>query len=215
MSKAAAQSSKSVAKVAESGIGLLKRKCDCGNHTVAGGECEDCSREKRGTERRGGQSKPARGVPPPNPEESRFADGYDFSGVRVANEIPLSDGSPIDPALRHFMEARFGQDFSGVRLHTDATAAASAESIGALAYTSGKDIVFAPGGYAPRTPHGLHLLAHELTHVVQQDRHPLPSGKKFTVEPETSAAEVEARHVSVSVFTPGPMASNPSLRPLA
>lgn len=66
------------------------------------------------------------------------------------------------------MEARFGHDFSRVRIHTDAAAADSARSLNAFAYTVGPDIVFARGRYAPATDAGRHLLAHELTHVVQQ-----------------------------------------------
>jgi hypothetical protein len=66
------------------------------------------------------------------------------------------------------MEPRFGHDFSRVRVHTDARAAHSAMAVSALAYTSGRDIVFAKGQYAPGTEAGKRLLAHELAHVVQQ-----------------------------------------------
>ena len=66
------------------------------------------------------------------------------------------------------MEPRFGHDFSGVRVHTDARAAESAWSVNALAYTVGRDVVFGTGQYAPGTSGGRRLLAHELTHVVQQ-----------------------------------------------
>ncbi len=66
------------------------------------------------------------------------------------------------------MEIRFGHDFSQVRLHTDARAAAVAEALQARAFTAGNHIVFAAGEYAPATPQGRRLLAHELTHVVQQ-----------------------------------------------
>src|SRR6266567_3451294 len=77
-------------------------------------------------------------------------------------------GQPLDPETGRFLESRFGRDFSSVRVHTDQLAQASAQSHGALAYTVGSDIAFAPGAYAPRTPHGLHLLAHELVHTIQQ-----------------------------------------------
>jgi hypothetical protein len=66
------------------------------------------------------------------------------------------------------MEARFGHDFSQVRVHTDEPAADSARAVNALAYTVGRDVVFDRGCYAPRTAEGQRLLAHELTHVVQQ-----------------------------------------------
>ena len=68
---------------------------------------------------------------------------------------------------RDFFEPRFGQDFSQVRIHTDPKAGKAARSVGALAYTIGSDIVFGQGQYRPGTG-GKELLAHELTHVVQQ-----------------------------------------------
>ena len=77
-------------------------------------------------------------------------------------------GTMLDPASRAFMEARFGYDFSRVRIHADAQAAASASTINALAYTLGEHVVFAAGAYAPHSQTGSRLLAHELTHVVQQ-----------------------------------------------
>ena len=66
------------------------------------------------------------------------------------------------------MENRFGYDFSRVKIHTDTVATKSAQSINALAYTSGNNIVFDEGQYSPNTANGKKLLAHELTHVVQQ-----------------------------------------------
>lgn len=77
-------------------------------------------------------------------------------------------GAPLEPATRQFMESRFGHDFGRVRIHADAQAAAAAQSVGARAYTVGTDLVFNRGQYAPATPAGRHLLAHELAHVVQQ-----------------------------------------------
>jgi hypothetical protein len=67
------------------------------------------------------------------------------------------------------MEPRFGHDFSRVRVHDDARAAESARAVNALAYTVGSDVVFGPNQYSPGTPEGRRLLAHELTHVLQQD----------------------------------------------
>jgi Domain of unknown function (DUF4157) len=80
----------------------------------------------------------------------------------------LSPGQPLDDATRGFMESRFGYDFSQVRLHTDDTAARSTEAVNALAYTVGKDVVFGAGQYQPSAAGFRKLLAHELTHVVQQ-----------------------------------------------
>src|SRR5882757_6950309 len=65
-------------------------------------------------------------------------------------------------------EPRFGHDFSQVRVHTDAKASESAQAVNALAYTTGRDVVFGVDQYAPGTTQGQMLLAHELTHIVQQ-----------------------------------------------
>ena len=80
----------------------------------------------------------------------------------------LDAGEPLNPETRVLMEPRFGADLSPVRVHTDSRAAESARSVNALAYTIGRDIVFGAGQYAPQTSTGQKLLAHELTHFIQQ-----------------------------------------------
>lgn len=77
-------------------------------------------------------------------------------------------GKPLSAQERGFFEPRFNRDFSDVRIHTDGDAARSAQGINALAYTSGNHIVFNTGQYQPGSDSGKRLLAHELTHVVQQ-----------------------------------------------
>ena len=90
-------------------------------------------------------------------------------GVPVGVHAELArPAASLDGATRTFFEQRFGHDFSTVRVHADASAADSARSVGAQAYTVGDDLVFGAGRYAPATREGRHLLAHELTHVVQQ-----------------------------------------------
>jgi Domain of unknown function (DUF4157) len=79
-----------------------------------------------------------------------------------------SGGQALSAEARNFYEPRFGYDFSNVKLHTDSVAAKSAQSINALAYTSGNNIVFNNGQFSPNTDSGKRLLGHELTHVVQQ-----------------------------------------------
>jgi len=79
-------------------------------------------------------------------------------------------GHPLPSAIRAFFEPRFGYDFSQVRIHTDVQAAASTRAVQALAYTVGHDVVFAPGQYAPGTQWGQRLIAHELTHTIQQGK---------------------------------------------
>jgi hypothetical protein len=77
-------------------------------------------------------------------------------------------GSPLPASTRAFFEPRFGADFSRVRVHTDSRAAQTAESINARAFTVGQNIVFGAGQYATTSNEGQRLLAHELTHTVQQ-----------------------------------------------
>ena len=77
-------------------------------------------------------------------------------------------GQPLPAATRHMLEPRFGRDFGGVRVHTDASASAAAHAVHASAFTVGSHIVFASGRYSPSTVAGQALLAHELTHVIQQ-----------------------------------------------
>src|SRR5215831_15919331 len=85
----------------------------------------------------------------------------------IVREVVRSEGKPLDLAARAFMESRLGHDFSDVRVHTGGNAETSARSIGAHAYTAGNHIVFG-SGFDSNTAAGRRLLAHELTHVVQQ-----------------------------------------------
>jgi hypothetical protein len=82
-------------------------------------------------------------------------------------------GKPLPGALRTEMEGRLGHDFSDVRIHTDNAAHVAARSVDAEAFTSGHDIAFAPGRFAPHTTAGKQMLAHELSHVVQQRAGPV------------------------------------------
>ena len=84
------------------------------------------------------------------------------------DRVLASSGRPLDPAIQHDMGMRFGHDFSRVRVHTGAAAEKSARDMNAHAYTIGHNLVFGQGNYAPATSEGRRLLAHELTHVVQQ-----------------------------------------------
>jgi hypothetical protein len=77
-------------------------------------------------------------------------------------------GRPLEPQVQAEMEAAFGHDFGGVRVHTDSTADKLAKELGAKAFTFGKDIFFREGAYQPGSELGKGLLGHELTHVVQQ-----------------------------------------------
>jgi len=89
----------------------------------------------------------------------------------VVHDVLSSPGQPLDRNTRTFFEPRFGHDFSRVRVHTDGHAAESARSVNALAYTVGRHLVFGAGQYLPGTDAGRELIAHELTHVLQQGNH--------------------------------------------
>ncbi|TAK99178.1 MAG: DUF4157 domain-containing protein [Verrucomicrobia bacterium] len=127
---------------------LLQRQCACGAGAGAGGECEEC-RKKKLLQRRASASAPA-SVPP------------------MVEEVLASPGRPLDAGTRGFMEPRFGHDFGRVRIHDDARAAESARAVEAKAYTVGQDVVFGSGSYAPDSASGRSLLAHELSHTIQQ-----------------------------------------------
>ncbi len=86
----------------------------------------------------------------------------------LVHRVLRGPGQPLDAATQGAMQTHLGHDFGSVRVHADAHASASAEALGASAYTVGRDVVFGAGHYAPETIEGKRLLAHELTHVVQQ-----------------------------------------------
>jgi hypothetical protein len=89
------------------------------------------------------------------------------------HDVIGSGGSPMEPTIRADMEGRLGHDFGDVRIHADAAAHDSAKSVNAQAFTVGSDIVFQQGKYEPGSQSGQHMLAHELTHVVQQRNGPV------------------------------------------
>ena len=94
------------------------------------------------------------------------------SAIAHVEGVLQRPGAPLTGETRAFMESRFGHDFSRVRVHSDGLAAEAARSVGARAFTRGESIVFDRGQYSPDSTDGRRLLAHELTHVVQQGRAP-------------------------------------------
>ncbi len=170
----------------------LQRACSCGNHTMAGGECSECSKKNRlGLETKLKVNEPGdiyereadrvadqvlatpahpavNGTPPRIQRSSGQSNGQMDAAPASVGQALADPGRPLEPALRQDMEQRFGHDFSRVRVHTGAEAAESARSVNALAYTMDRDIVFGAGRYAPATSAGRRLIAHELTHVLQQ-----------------------------------------------
>jgi hypothetical protein len=111
-------------------------------------------------------------------------------------------GRHLTGEQRAYFEPRFGADFSQVRLHTDDSADSEARGLGALAYTRGSDIVFRKDQYRPETGAGRELLAHELTHVVQQQAGEAAI-QHSRVEPVDSPAEREAQRVASLVAAGG------------
>jgi hypothetical protein len=224
---------------------LLQRRCACGNHTIAGGECEAC-KPQGALQRAGVSQSPASDVSPATVMKSGLA--RDFSGVPAHSKIArrlqtkltvntpgdiyeqeadamadkvmrmsvnqssrlkqhqsqtkpvpensapvvqtkseagqdgaaVSDelsekiassqggGSKMDGQTQSFMQSRFGMDFSRVKIHTDGEAARLSRQLNAQAFTIGHDIYFDSGKYAPASESGKRLLAHELTHTIQQ-----------------------------------------------
>lgn len=129
-------------------------------------------------------------VEPPTQRLDRNSPSAGSPGLAVAPEVESQihglqgGGNPLPETVRSFFEPRFGHNFSDVRIHTGQRATAAANAVNAQAFTLDSDIVFGSNQYAPQTSHGKHLLAHELTHVVQQDAAPqgLAQGQAKTIQ---------------------------------
>jgi hypothetical protein len=150
----------------------LQRKCACGGTPGPTGECKGCRKKK--LQRRPGNPSPPSSTSLPRSSGSEVPP--------IVHEVLRSTGRPLDLTTRAFMELRFGHNFRNVRIHTDAVAAKSARAVNARAYTVGNDLVFGSHQFAPGTIAGRKLLAHELSHVIQQtpglarDADPVPAG---------------------------------------
>ncbi|MEA2511996.1 MAG: hypothetical protein QOJ59_1483, partial [Thermomicrobiales bacterium] len=122
-----------------------------------------------------------------------------------AVQAQLRGGEPLDGRLRGGMEAAFGQSFSQVRIHRDATAASLASGLNARAFTIGRDIAFGPGEYRPGTLVGAALIAHELAHVAQQGSSPAVAGVQRDGDHHEAAleedADVSAVHAVASMWS--------------
>lgn len=167
----------------------VQRTADC----ACGGGCPRCQRPA------GGQAKFTVSAPGDQAEQEadrtaaqvmRMADGQIAAPspapaptATAQTDEPSGGGQTLAASERAFFEPRFGQDFSGVRLHTDERAAQSARALRASAYTVGQDIVFGPGQFAPATDAGRHLLAHELTHTIQQRQTNAASARHIARQP--------------------------------
>lgn len=147
-----------------------QRSCACGE------ECPDCRTDApRQAVRRLQNTRDGAQTAPP-----------------IVHSVLQALGQPLDTEARKFMESRFGHDFSSVRVHNDTQAAESTRGLHALGYTVGRHIIFGAGQYSPRTPAGRRLLAHELTHVLQQEAPPsLPAvSEQRPAEAQSRGAQV-------------------------
>ena len=171
---------------------LLQHKCACGAGTSsATDKCDECHTKIVGLQTKLRVNEPGDAY---EQEADRVADevlarpaqpGVIAAPMRIqrfsgqlneqadaapasVDQVLTSPGRPLDSALQQDMEERFGHDFSRVRVHSGAAAEQSAQDVTAHAYTVGQNIVFGVGQFAPGTQEGRRLIAHELTHVVQQ-----------------------------------------------
>ena len=159
----------------------VQRKCSCG------GSCDNCKAEKSDEEPGRVQMKPS---------------GAGVSGHAAApsiappivHEVLRSPGQPLDRATRTFFEARFGYGFDKVRVHTDNTADHSAAAVNARAYTVGHHIVFGAGQCGPSTAEGKKLMAHELTHVMQQSSPSDSFGRVMMRQPKPVETKLSGCH---------------------
>lgn len=182
--------------VSQSSQGLLQRKCACGQHILTGGTCTQCRSTSKSPQplqaklRVGGANdryeqeadrvadqvmtmseRPAVSAAAPRVQRlARQPAAPSDAAPGSVDRVLASSGMGLESSLRHDMEQRFGHDFSAVQVHTGAAAAQSARDISAHAYTVGHNIVFGAGKFAPKAKEGRRLLAHELTHVVQQGK---------------------------------------------
>jgi hypothetical protein len=183
--------------------GVLQRACTCGGTPGPNGECEDCRKKRLAGDREARQSK--------------LGPGNNFAVPSVVDEVVRSPGQPLEAATRAFMEPRFGHDFSHVRVHTDERATESARAVNALAYTVEQHVVFGSEQYAPATANGKRLIAHELTHVLQQAGSVTPGANRSSPATnevhEEQQAESNSRRVVSDPLPTADLANLPARSP--
>lgn len=153
----------------------------------------------------GGDAVPERGMTPVAQHRTASTTGrYGHGAEPIVQSALHSPGRPLDRPARSLMESRFGHDFSHVRVHQGPEASDSARALDARAYTVGEHIVFAAGEYAPGSPAGRHLLAHELAHTLQQ------SGTRITGRTNHPGHLVVQRQETRGAKSAAPACSVPS-----
>jgi hypothetical protein len=122
----------------------------------------------------------------------------DMASIERSIDAARGGGHGMDHGTRTRMEGAFGADFSGVRIHTDTRSDNLNRSLSARAFTTGRDVFFRHGEYSPGSSSGRELLAHELTHVVQQNGDGIR--RKMTVSDPGDAHEIEANQMARAVI---------------
>jgi hypothetical protein len=126
-------------------------------------------------------------------KEAGSSGEYASSSIESHLNSSKGNGSSLPESTRNNMESAFGVDFSNVRIHNDSNSVSMNKEVNAQAFTYGSDIYFNEGKYQPNTSEGQHLLAHEMTHVVQQS----PSiEKKADKENANQTLEIGVRRSS-------------------
>lgn len=123
---------------------------------------------------------------------------HDMDSIERTIDSARGGGQSLDHGTRGRMETAFGADFSGVRIHTDSRADGLSQSLSARAFTTGSDVFFRDGEYSPGSSSGRELLAHELTHVVQQTGNGIR--RKMSVSEPGDPHEVEADKMAHAVI---------------
>ena len=155
---------------------VIQRKAD------GSGSCSECEKKEKEIQRKG------------EGDVNSVPDGFEAVMQRSGG------GQPLDEGTRSFMESQFDWDFGEVKIHTDSAAAEAAEAVRAQAFTTGRNIYFGRGRYQPQSNEGKKLLAHELTHVVQQNGSTtIPSRTKPVLSSSGDIFEQEANTVANQV----------------
>jgi hypothetical protein len=164
----------------------FQRICACGAQCYGNAQCPQCANKQ-----------------PVQPMRRPYAspEAHAAQIPHVVEQVLRSAGQPLDRATRSYMERGLGHSFDRVRVHTDARAAQSAMAVNARAYTVGQDIVFAAGQFAPDSRQGRGLLAHELTHTVQQRASTPHLASLQLGPPSDSPSEREAERVRNAVLS--------------
>jgi hypothetical protein len=145
----------------------VQRRCACGGAAGPDGECAACRAQRLMLQRQEMLEEEELPVQTLQRRSTQSSEAARDAPASVHQTLRRG-GQPLEISTRAYMEPRFGQDFSDVRVHTDAQAAQSAADVNAKAYTVGQDIVFGLGEYTPSTNAGRKLIVHELIHTLQQ-----------------------------------------------